>query len=454
MINKMPKSWVHVAIADICDLINGRAFKPSDWTSKGLPIIRIQNLNNDDAEFNYCDFEVDQKFIVGKGQLLFAWSGTPGTSFGAHIWNKGKAVLNQHIFKVQNNKEIIEKVFLMYLLNHKVSEYVAKAHGTAGLAHITKGKFENSEIPLPPLNEQKRIVAKIEELFTKLDAGIDSLKKVKVQIKRYRQAVLKAAFEGKLTENLRRDDEYDEDLIPLSWSRYFLPDVMAKKLNNGYSGKPVKYETPIRVLSLSATTSGIFNGSCYKYLDESFSPESPFWLKKDDILLQRGNTLEYVGVPAIYKGNDNQYLFPDLMIRLTINKSMVEPNFLCFLLSWEKIRNYMRDNAVGTAGSMPKINQEVLKKLPVYLPPLPEQHQIVSEIERRFSVADEAEKLIDQSLKQAERLRQSILKRAFEGKLVPQDPNDEPASVLLERIRAEKARLEAEGKAGKMKKVK
>ena len=210
----LPIGWASAKIADICDLINGRAFKPTEWSQNGLPIIRIQNLNNPNAKFNYCNFIVDEKFLVQKGHLLFAWSGTPGTSFGAHIWKGGKALLNQHIFKVLINENDVNKLFLMYTLNHKVTEYIAKAHGTAGLAHITKKKFEESYIPFPPLPEQHRIVDKIEELFTKLDAGVEALKKIKEQLKRYRQAVLKYAFEGKLTEEWR--EQHKGELEPAS----------------------------------------------------------------------------------------------------------------------------------------------------------------------------------------------------------------------------------------------
>lgn len=200
---ELPEGWNWNPIKEICVLVNGRAFKPKDWSSTGLPIVRIQNLNNPEASFNYCNFEVDEKYYIDDGQLLFAWSGTPGTSFGAHVWNRGKAILNQHIFKVEINENEINKQFLMYLLNYNVWEYIEKAHGTAGLAHITKGKFENSQVSLPPLPEQHVIVAKLEELFSDLDNGVDSLKQAQAQLKTYRQAVLKYAFEGKLTAEWR-----------------------------------------------------------------------------------------------------------------------------------------------------------------------------------------------------------------------------------------------------------
>lgn len=209
---ELPEGWVWAGIAEICDLINGRAFKPSEWSSKGLPIIRIQNLNNTNASFNYCNFEVEDKYLVNNEQLLFAWSGTPGTSFGAHIWNRGRAVLNQHIFKMEINESCISKIFLKHLINHNVAEYIRKSHGTAGLAHITKKKFENSLISLPPPAEQHKIVKEIERHFSRADEVEKVVEQSIKRAERLRQSILKKAFEGELVPQ-DPSDEAAEKLL-------------------------------------------------------------------------------------------------------------------------------------------------------------------------------------------------------------------------------------------------
>lgn len=158
--------WEKVRIGDVCTLINGIAFKPDEWESKeqgGLPIVRIQNLNNYNADFNYSSKKVKQDVIIENGQLLFSWSGSRGTSFGPHIWKGNKAILNQHIFKVLFNENIYEKKFLYLLLKCIVSKVENSLHGGVGLVHITKGDLENIQIAKLPLEEQKAIVAKIEE---------------------------------------------------------------------------------------------------------------------------------------------------------------------------------------------------------------------------------------------------------------------------------------------------
>src|SRR5947199_7660590 len=185
-------------IGDALKLVNGRAFKPTEWKKSGLPIVRIQNLNNPDAPFNYYEGQLPEKFLLDDGDLLFAWSGTPGTSFGAHIWRRGKAWLNQHIFKVHFDDKQFDKRYLQLAINRNLEQYIRAAHGGAGLAHITKGRFEESTLPCLPLDEQQRIVAEIEKQFTRLDAGMASLKRVQIALKRYRASVLKAACEGRL----------------------------------------------------------------------------------------------------------------------------------------------------------------------------------------------------------------------------------------------------------------
>ena len=154
-----------VTIGEVCDLINGRAFKPVDWEgpeSGGLPIVRIQNLNSSDSEFNHYTGEVKPQHIIEKGELLFSWSGSRGTSFGAHIWNGSTAVLNQHIFKVGFDSTQVIKPYLFHALNNAVTEIEENLHGGVGLVHITKGNLEKIQILVPPLEVQQEIVAEID----------------------------------------------------------------------------------------------------------------------------------------------------------------------------------------------------------------------------------------------------------------------------------------------------
>jgi len=165
------KGWRWVRLGEVVQLINGKTFRPSEWSDTGLPIIRIQNLNDPNNPFNYCNFKVPRKYIIDNGDILLSWSGTPGTSFGAHKWNRGKGVLNQHIFKVIFKKEWeVNKDYFVYSVNHKLNELIQKAHGGVGLQHVTKKKIQELQIPLPSLPEQKRIIAYLDSIQQKAQA--------------------------------------------------------------------------------------------------------------------------------------------------------------------------------------------------------------------------------------------------------------------------------------------
>jgi len=344
-----------VPIGDICDLINGRAFKPEDWqrsASGGLPIVRIQNLNTPDSEFNYYTGEVSDRHIINERELLFSWSGSRGTSFGAHIWNGGKAVLNQHIFKVGFDESRATKMYLLYALNKAVTEVEENLHGGVGLVHITKGDLEKIEIPLPPLEVQKEIVAEIEG-YQKVINGA--------------RAVL---------------DNYRPHIpIHPDWPMVELGQVIQDKPKNGYSGKPVDRVTNLKVLSLSATTTGTLDLTKFKYLDEDIPRDATCRCRKGDIYLQRGNTAELVGTAALFDVEEDNYIYPDLMIRIRADEQKALTHYLLVALQSETVRDFLVRNAVGAAGSMPKINQGIVERIPIPLPPLATQQAIVAEIE-------------------------------------------------------------------------
>jgi type I restriction enzyme S subunit len=166
------------------------------------------------------------------------------------------------------------------------------------------------------------------------------------------------------------------------------------------------------------------------------------FLKPGDLLFQRGNTVEYVGIAAVYEGPSDKYVYPDLMIRVrTATSGMAE--WIWRVANSPLGRKYMMDKASGTAGTMPKISGEILRNFPVPVPPSAEADEILHRIADAFSACSDTLVILDAEAADAARLKQSILKAAFEGRLVPQDPADEPASALLARLAANEPAIRA-----------
>ncbi|MCJ7728522.1 MAG: restriction endonuclease subunit S, partial [Sedimentisphaerales bacterium] len=196
LLGRIPKEWEVVGIYDVCKLVNGRAFKPSEWSENGLPIIRIENLNSADAQFNYCNFRVEPKYLISNGDLLISWSGTPGTSFGIFEWRRGNAVLNQHIIKVilGNN---IEKLYYYYAYVNLLDEMIRQSHGGVGLQHITKEDLKRLKILFPIKPEQSRIAS---VLFV-ADEAIEKEVAYKNKLLAVKRGLMEDLLSGKVRTN-------------------------------------------------------------------------------------------------------------------------------------------------------------------------------------------------------------------------------------------------------------
>ncbi|MFC6495591.1 restriction endonuclease subunit S [Ancylobacter dichloromethanicus] len=317
------------------------------------------------------------------------------------------------------------------------TKFLGTVSGVGGsLMRASPKQVAEFSVPLPPLAEQKRIVAKLEALNAKSARARTELARIETLVSRYKQAVLSKAFSGELTR------EWRSPRATLgSWENLPLSRLVSDGPSNGWSPRADGKIGGLKSLKLSATSSGNLrlDENTIKYLDQTLPLNSKFWLLENDILIQRANSLELLGTTVLFDGPPCEFIFPDLMMRIRANETKVSPKYLAAFLNSDSARAYFRANATGTAGNMPKINGTTVRATRVPTPSLEEQHEIVRRIGSAFARIDRLAGEAKRALKLVGRLDEAILAKAFRGELVPQDENDEPADRLLARLRAERA---------------
>jgi type I restriction enzyme S subunit len=381
--------------------------------------------------------------LLGGGELLFAWSGTPGTSFGAHIWAGGKAALNQHIFRVDFDEFSLQKDFFRYAINLKLNDLIDIAHGGVGLRHVTKGKFEQTEVCLPPLNEQRRLAAKLDTTLAAVDACRQRLDGVAAILKRFRQAVLAAATSGELTREWREERGIEMD----TWKGFEFSDLVSESRTGLVRSAAEQHElqdglVPYLKMDSIGESWGC-NHEGLKAVRCEGAEKGIYELAYGDCLFNTRNSLELVGKSCVWEGPAG-VVFNNNILRVRF-ASKVRPQWVEIYFRSPGGRDMLAGVKSATT-SVAAIYQRSLMALEIQVPSLEEQSELIDRVETLFTLADQLEARLTTARKVVDRLTPALLAKAFRGELVPQDPGDEPASVLLERIRAAR---QAEAGAGK-----
>jgi type I restriction enzyme S subunit len=384
------KRWPTKSLGEVCELVNGAAFKPSDWDGSGLPIVRIQNLNDSTKPFNYTSRKIAEKFRVRPGDTLLSWSGTPGTSFGCFRWGGPEGWLNQHIFNVHLNVQMLPPFFI-HQVNSKLDELIGKAHGGVGLQHITKGALSSVNMTVPPLEEQERLVKLLDEA--------DELRKLRAQADRRTENLIPALFHEMFGEPRENTGKYQ--VVSL--------ESLCDKISDGTHKTPTYIASGVPFVTVKNIVTGQLDFSETKFISEQEHSELTKRTKPErgDILVSKDGT---IGVPCPVDTDRDFSIFVSVAL-LKPKKELVDQNFLVGQLTTGWVQSQIREGTKGIA--IKHLHLKDFKTLKLVLPPLALQ----KEFAQRVGEIRELETSQSTSRSGLDNLFQSMLHRAFNGEL-------------------------------------
>ncbi|EHZ6901800.1 restriction endonuclease subunit S [Vibrio cholerae] len=489
--SQLPKGWVETKLGSYLHLKNGFAFKSADYqepSDSTVPVIRISDINgaySSDEKANHVPKEkAAHGFEISEGDLLVAMSGATTGKIGVY---KGEtpAYQNQRVGNIRLNVPHIGNVkFRNHLVKYLSPTILKVAYGGAQ-PNISASGIESIDINLPPLAEQTRIVEKLDEVLAQVDTIKARLDGIPAILKRFRQSVLAAAVSGKLTEEWRKNNSGQQikpllyeietqreklkaaKLLKRSFGKHETVDPQSNELPDGWEwvcfdqisdnennalkagpfGSALKKsdctDHGYRVYGQEQVIAGDETLVSYYINEEKYQQLEACSVKSGDILISLVGT---IGKVLILSDKVESGIINPRLVKLSLNSEIQRKYIKAYLdspLAWHFF------NGFSHGGTMDILNLGILRKLPIPLPPVEEQKEIVRLVDQYFAFADTIEAQVKKAQARVDKLTQSILAKAFRGELVPQDPNDEPADKLLERIALARKEAEVLAKAAK-----
>ncbi|MCF3644482.1 restriction endonuclease subunit S [Planktothrix agardhii] len=435
--SELPNGWAKVALEELGTWGSGGTPKRTDsrfYSGGTIPWLVIGDLT--DGVVTHARTYITEEGLLNSSAKLLP----PNTLLIAMYGSIGKlgitgieCATNQAIAFCLPDREIIELRYLFHALKYSRDKLAIQGQGVAQ-KNISQTILKPHQIPVAPLNEQKRIADKLDSLFARVDACRDRLERIPRILKRFRQAVFADATSGQLTENL----------VNANWSAYWLGDLLSDLRYGTAKKSSYTVNGGIPVIRIPNILDGKVDVHDLKYGRFDDRESEALSLREGDVLLIRSNgSIDLVGRSAVVGSETQGYLFAGYLLRLRLKTLLIEPRYLYIFLSSPDVRRYIELTARSTSG-VKNINSEEVRAIEVKLPPLDEQHEIIRRVEALLVYADRLEVCYRQACTKVEKLTTTLLDKAFRGELVPQDPNDEPASVLLERIKSEKRHIDSE----------
>jgi type I restriction enzyme S subunit len=390
--HSLAEGWRRVRLGEVAEYLNGRAFKPEEWVTSGLPIIRIENLNSPLAPFNYFDGQVDSRNVVNDGDLLISWS----ASLDAYTWRSGPAVLNQHIFKVEERKDLITREYLYFVARHAMREIRSQVHG-ATMRHITKPEFEAIQIPLPPLAEQKRITAILNEQMAAVERARAAAEAQLEAAKALPAAYLRAVFSG--------PDAHRWGQVRLGSISTLVID--GPHVTPTYVPKGVPFLTVRNIVNRRIDLSDVSYVTAEDYAE--FSRRGK--IERGDILYTKDGTM---GVPCVVDSDlDFSFFVSVALIKLVRDRAC--PWFIAYALESPAVLGQVKQ--LGAGAGLKHMVLKSIRALELPLPPLSEQQSIVAMLNDQMASAARARTANEEELDAINKLPAALLRRAFNGEL-------------------------------------
>ncbi|MBL9193790.1 MAG: restriction endonuclease subunit S [Opitutaceae bacterium] len=453
----IPDSWTTIRLSEVGTWRGGGTpskANPAFWTNGTIPWVSPKDMKQ--ARLSTAQDLITESAVVSSATnivaagsiLLVTRSGILAHSLPVAV-NLVPVALNQDI-KAVTPHTFIDSEYLRLVLQCFERDILNSCRKGGTTVHsIEFPALQDFTIPLPPLAEQKRIVARIEELFSELEAGEESLRVARRQLGVYRQSLLKQAFQGKLTAHWRTQNtarleppasfsELEGSFsLPNGWQLIKLGSAIEEPAYG--TSRRCSYESGGRgVLRIPNVVNGTIEADDLKFAEFTNDERRSYELRAGDLLLIRSNgSVSIVGRCAIVEPKHTDFLYAGYLIRLRPRNALLDSQFLLHQLTSHLLRSQIEASAKSTSG-VNNINSKEIQRLEIALPLLSEQQEIVRLLDEQFEVIERNEREIDAALKRCEALRQAILKKAFTGRLVPQDPADEPAIALLARLRTER----------------
>ena len=370
-------------LGDIASYINGYAFKPEQRGSEGLPIIRIQDLTGNAYDLGFYDGDYPKKIEINDGDVLISWS----ASLGVYIWNRGKALLNQHIFKVSFDKAEVDKEYFVFAVKHKLAEMVSKTHG-ATMKHIVKKDFDNTKVPFPSLEKQAEIATVLSKVSSVIDARQAELQKLDDLIKARFVELFGTIYDNKYGFEIKTIQDVCEQIKDGTHQTPTYTD----DTKNGF-----------KFLSSKDVTTGKIDWSKIKYIPADLHEELYKRIKpqKGDILLAKNGT---TGVAAIVETDEVFDIYVSLALLRPIEMNSV---YLWAAVNSVETKRQFDGNLKGIG--VPNLHLGEIKKTQILVPPIELQEQFADFVKQ----VDKSKVVVQEALDKAQLLFDSLMQEYF-----------------------------------------